>query len=156
MIQMPENVSPRDNVALRIDSLKVRLLKLEETVSFLRQLVPTNISALKENARDMMAVERGLQLGAESIIAIGSHILSAHYGTSAADYEDIMKQLTLRGVVSAKLRDRLTGLGGFRNLLVHGYTQLDPERVLDRLMKAPRDSDDFMREIRAWLDALPQ
>ncbi|MBI1818212.1 MAG: DUF86 domain-containing protein [Deltaproteobacteria bacterium] len=60
-----------------------------------------------------------LQLGAEIIFDIGNHILSAYFGTSAQDYEDILPQLATRGVIPEALHQRLKGLGGFRNILVH-------------------------------------
>ena len=142
-------------MVLRRETLQARLLKLEGIVSFLRELAAADRSALKNSLRDMWAAERALQLGAEAIFDVGNHILSAFYGTSASDYRDIMTQLALRGVVSAELRDRLEGLGGFRNILVHDYLELDPERVLDNAMRAPQDFGAYIDEIRSWLDSQP-
>ncbi|MFN8642539.1 MAG: HepT-like ribonuclease domain-containing protein [Candidatus Binatia bacterium] len=75
---------------------------------------------------------RGSQLGAEAVLDIGNHILSACFGVSArlVDHEDLVAQLFERcGVIDHALRERLRGLGGFRNILVHDYLRLDPERV---------------------------
>jgi len=66
------------------------------------------------------AAERGLQLGAETILDIGNHILSAHFGASAKDYESIVGLLAQNGVLEEALAARLQGLGGFRDTLVHG------------------------------------
>lgn len=102
----------------------------------------------------MWAVERGLQLGAEIILDVGNHILSAQYGVSPADYGDIVKQLAQQGILDQELKERLEGLAGFRNILVHDYIRLDPERVLGALAIAPRDFGDFAHAIRAWLGAV--
>jgi uncharacterized protein YutE (UPF0331/DUF86 family) len=142
-------------MVLRIESIQARLLKLDGIIPLLRELGSSDRSDLKESLRDMMAVERSLQLGAELVLDIGNHILSAQYGTHATDYQDIVKRLAQRRVISDSLRARLEGLGGFRNLLVHGYMALDPDRVLDVLLKAPRDFSDFMMEIRDWLEGRP-
>lgn len=99
--------------------------------------------------------ERGLQRGAEAVLDIGNHILSAHFGTSARDYEDIITRLGDVGVLPTDLRDRLRGLGGFRNILVHGYLSLDPARVRDFAEHAPGDFRAFSVAIRAWLATLP-
>ena len=48
---------------------------------------------------------RGLQLGAEILFDVGNHILSAHFGVSATDYEDIIVQLGSHGVIDASLRE---------------------------------------------------
>lgn len=138
-------------MVLKPEALRARILKLEEVVAGLVELADTTPGA---GVRDAWAVERGLQLAAEIAFDTGNHILSAHFGVSATDYEDILEQLARRTVISAELRERLRGLGGFRNLLVHHYLRLDPGRVRDRLRAAPDDFTDFAREIARWLDSL--
>jgi uncharacterized protein YutE (UPF0331/DUF86 family) len=72
----------------------------------------------------------------------------------ATSYKEIVILLGRRGVISDSLAARLEKIGGFRNVLVHGYMDLDPEMVLDNLYKAPGDFSDFMTEIRNWLEGL--
>jgi uncharacterized protein YutE (UPF0331/DUF86 family) len=100
------------------------------------------------------AIERGLHLGAEIVFDIGNHILSAHYGVSADDYEDILTKLATHGVIDPDLRERLRGLGGFRNVLVHDYLALDPERVGEAHRRAPERFSAFAAAVRAWLERL--
>ena len=64
----------------------------------------------------------------------------------------ILKGLAARGVVSPALGKRLQGLGGFRNVLVHGYLGIDPEKVYAALQRSARDFTDLQAEILAWLD----
>jgi len=136
-------------MVLRADAVRERLLKLEEVISTLEAIgQPTSAG----DPRDAWARERGLQLGAEIVLDVGNHILSAHFGVSAQDYEDIIAQLGARGVLEPELRARLKGLGGFRNILVHGYLRLDPARVEAYLQRAPTDFADFTRAIRGWLE----
>src|SRR2546427_12684636 len=116
-------------MVLRPEAVRERLLRLEEVISRLEELRRLDARALREGFRDAWARERGLQLGAEIILDVGNHILSAHFGVSAQDYEDIISQLGARGVLEPELRARLKGLGGFRNVLVHGYLRLGPARV---------------------------
>ena len=59
------------------------------------------------------------------------------------------------GVLPTDLRDRLRGLGGFRNILVHGYLSLAPARVRRFAEHAPADFRAFSVAIRAWLATLP-
>jgi uncharacterized protein YutE (UPF0331/DUF86 family) len=56
---------------------------------------------------------------------------------SVWDYEYVLTQLATCGVIDAALRERFRGLGGFRNLLVHGYLKLDANRVAQVLADAP-------------------
>ena len=142
-------------MVLRADALRARLLKLEEVISRLEEIARTGAAAGSATFRDAWAAERGLQLGAEIVLDVGNHVLSAHFGVSAQDHEDVIVQLERCGVISRALRERLKGLGGFRNILVHDYLRLDPDRVAAHLARAPRDFSEFAAAVRAWVDGLP-
>ncbi len=137
-------------MVLKPEAIRARLLKLEEVISRLEQLQTVDI---RRGFRDAWAVERGLQLAAEVVFDIGNHILSAHFGVSAQDYESILEQLSVQGVIPPDLRQQLKGLGGFRNILVHDYLRLDPDAVEQRLRQAPGDFSALAIAIRAWLDS---
>jgi uncharacterized protein YutE (UPF0331/DUF86 family) len=139
-------------VVLRPEAIRERLLHLEEVVSRLEELRRDDRAGHSPGFRDTWAVERGLHLAAETVFDIGNHILSAHFGVSAHDYEDILAKLGELGVVDSALRERLRGLGGFRNILVHGYLGIDPERVRDALRRGPADFNAFGVAIRRWLE----
>ena len=138
-------------VVLRPEAIRQRLLKLEQAISRLAEIGRTDRTVLRTNFRDTWAAERGLQVAAEIVLDTGNHILSAHYGENARDYEDVITQLAAHAVIDEPLHARLRGLGGFRNVLVHGYLELDPDRVADHLTKAPADFNEFLRAIRSWL-----
>jgi uncharacterized protein YutE (UPF0331/DUF86 family)/predicted nucleotidyltransferase len=140
------------DLVLRPDAIRERLLRLEEVISRLEELRRLDARALREGFRDAWAVERGLQLGAEIVFDIGNHILSAHFGVSAQDYEDIIAQLGAHNVIGAPLLEELKGLGGFRNILVHGYLRVDPDRVARSLQVSPTRFSEFARAVRAWLE----
>jgi uncharacterized protein YutE (UPF0331/DUF86 family) len=141
-------------VVLRVDAVEARLLRLEEILSELEELAKLPPETLRVSLQTSWAVERGLQVGAEIVFDISNHILSGHFGVSPEGYEDILGQLASRGVLSADLRSRLKGLGGFRNILVHDYLRIDPEQVAEALLRAPRDLGDFGREVRGWLEQM--
>ena len=57
-------------------------------------------------------------------------------------------------MISSGLHEQLQGLGGFRNLLVHEYLDLDPSQVLGHLRGAFRVFPRFAREILSWMEGL--
>jgi uncharacterized protein YutE (UPF0331/DUF86 family) len=138
-------------LVLRPEAIRERLLKLEEVISRLEDLARLDRQTLQRSFRDAWAAERGLQLAAEIVFDVGNHILSAGFGVSAQDYEDIIAQLGVHEVIDRGLRDRLKGLGGFRNILVHGYLRLDPDRVAEHLAAGPMRFSEFARAVRGWL-----
>lgn len=141
-------------MVLRPELVRERLVRLEEVVSRLEELSRLEPHRIRQDFRDAWAVERGLQLAAEIPFDTGNHILSAHFGRGAQDYEDIVLQLGEAGVLTPSTADRLKGLGGFRNLLVHGYSWLDPDPVLRYLQDAPARFSEFGRDVRQWLAGL--
>jgi uncharacterized protein YutE (UPF0331/DUF86 family) len=138
-------------VVLRLEALRERLAKLEEIVTRLGEIGRVSLEEFRNDYRHAWLAERGLQLGAQIILDVGNHILAGEYGESASDYQDILRRLGARGVLSVGLMERLSGLGGFRNILVHGYLQIDPRKVYDALARAPKDFTDFEAELDAWL-----
>jgi uncharacterized protein YutE (UPF0331/DUF86 family) len=137
-------------LVLRPEAVRERLLRLEEVLSNLEALRAEGLDP-RAGFRQAWLAERGLQLAAEIALDVGNHILSAHFGVAARDYEDVLTQLAERGVVDKELRERFRGLGGFRNLLVHGYLKLDADRVAEILADAPQRFSSFSRAIREWL-----
>jgi uncharacterized protein YutE (UPF0331/DUF86 family) len=148
----PASGPPGAAVVLRPDAIRARLLRLEEVLSRLEHLARMDNSSVRPDFREAWARERGLQLAAEIVFDVGNHILSAHFGIGAQDYEDIIARLGEVGVIERGLRERLKGLGGFQNILVHGYLDLDPERVAEGLRWAPADFTDFGLAVRRWLE----
>lgn len=140
-------------MVLKPEAVRGRLLKLEEVISRLEEIGPQSAERLRRSFRDAWTAERGLQLGAETILDIGNHILSAHFGASAEDHEAVIELLGQHGVLDEDLRRRLKGLGGFRNVLVHEYLRLDLELVAENLARAPGDYSDFAAAVRRWLEA---
>jgi uncharacterized protein YutE (UPF0331/DUF86 family) len=138
-------------VVLKPDAIRERLLRLEEVVSRLEELRRDDRDLFQRDFRNAWALERGLQLGAEIVFDVGNHVLSAHFGISAKDYEDIVAQLGDLGVIRPATREQMKGLGGFRNILVHGYLRIDAERVLAQLASAPARFSEFSRDVRDWL-----
>lgn len=139
-------------MVLRLDSVRARLAKLEEIITRLSELSAGGVG--ETDFRQNWAVERGLQLGSEVLLDLGHHILVAHFGIAPADYGDVLQQLARAGVISDTLRLRLKGLAGFRNLLVHDYLRLDPQRVAEVLAAAPSDFNAFALAVRRFLESL--
>jgi uncharacterized protein YutE (UPF0331/DUF86 family) len=68
--------------------------------------------------------------------------------------ESVRQRLLKLEETVSELQRRLKGLGGFRNVLVHGYLRIDPARVEAALQRAPADFRDFARSVRRWLASI--
>jgi uncharacterized protein YutE (UPF0331/DUF86 family) len=95
-----------------------------------------SLGRLEQKLQLQWAVERGLQLAAEALFDAGNHILAGAFQETVDEYREIPRQLAARGVLQAETAARLESLAGFRNVLVHDYTDVDLSRVhagLERL-----------------------
>lgn len=97
-------------------------------------------------------LERGLIAAATLILDIAEHILSGHFGVYADSYEESLAGLRQQQVISEPLYEAIKGLGGFRNVLVHLYQEIDPQQVLDSYHKALTVFPQFAAEILAWIE----
>jgi uncharacterized protein YutE (UPF0331/DUF86 family) len=127
------------------------LLKLQEIEALLERIRVRSRDDFDRDPLVSLAAERGLQIGAEAILDIGNHILAGHFQESPGENEEIVRRLVARGVISVETGARLAGLGGFRNVLVHGYTRIRPDLVWDALQRSREDFPAFLDDVVGWL-----
>ena len=80
-------------------------------------------------------VERYLQLAIECALSLGEQIISSYGFRLPSDYKDIIYVLSENKVIPKKFAEKIVGMTGFRNILVHGYTQIDRNLVYKHLHK---------------------
>ena len=139
-------------MTLRPEVVRERLRKLREIVSNLESLQRIPRQELVTSFRNYWVAERGLELAAESVFDIGNHVLAGRFNFSSPTYEEIPQKLFEKKVISEDLRDRLRGLGGFRNILVHGYLDVDHALLYGFLRDELGCFRTFADEIEEFLD----
>lgn len=93
------------------------------------------------------AVERELQIVIEACLDIGHHVISREGLRRPGDYRDVFAVLREAGVIQAELGRRLEEMVSFRNRLVHGYLDVEPERVYEMARKELADVEAFVASI---------
>lgn len=100
-------------------------------------------------------LEHTVQQAIQCAIDVGAHIVASQ-GLGAPDTNaEIMTVLGARGVIPAELASRLAQAAGQRNVIVHLYLEIDPEKVYDGVLGLQADLPEFARAIAAWLDRNP-
>ena len=138
-------------MVLSKEVIKERLKHLREILANLRELQRIPEAKFLSTYRNYWLAERGLQLAAETVFDIGNHILSGYFQVAPQDYESILDFLLERGVISQDLREKLKGLGGFRNILVHEYISIDRKKIFQELKTGLDDFNRFIEEILLWM-----
>lgn len=96
--------------------------------------------------------DRNLQVAAECVLDIGGHIIAEKGFSLPQDNEDVIHILRINKVISNKLAEKLKGLGGFRNILVHNYLGIDYNKVYQYLSSKLGLFEEFATEITTYLE----
>ncbi len=139
-------------MVFKANIVEERLAFLREILARLRALQGISKEDFLRDGEKQWSVERGLQLAAETLFDIGSHILAGKFQERVAGYDLILPALVRHGVVSDDLAYELERLGGFRNILVHEYLGVDLEKIYDRLHNGLDDFALFIQQVAAWLN----
>lgn len=96
-------------------------------------------------------VDRKLHLALETFLTLGEMIIG-EFGFQKPDaYADIPRILFENKVISLELKEKLTKLARFRNVLVHEYLYLDHQKVYEHLQNAPPIIKDFIEAIKKFV-----
>lgn len=137
-----------------IDAALVRrhLLALDAAVRQLRRHAGRPLEALTADLDVVWAVERGLQLCAQNVLDVATHLAVGH-GQDTPDYTAAIDALQRLGILPADFAARFRGIAGFRNVLVHGYLDVDLPRVHALLNEHLDDFAEFAAHVNAHLSA---
>jgi uncharacterized protein YutE (UPF0331/DUF86 family) len=94
--------------------------------------------------------ERHLQLAIQCAIDVAVHILAEDSTITPEDYGSAFVALAEMDVLNTDLADRLRLAAGLRNVLVHAYTDVDPERVWTHLSRL-EDLEAFAAAVERYL-----
>ncbi len=137
-------ISPDDQLVRR------HLAALDLALTQLRSHAGRPLAILTTSLDERWAVERGLLVCAQNCIDMATH-LAASAGHGLPDYASAIDALVPMGILDADFAARFRAVAGFRNVLVHGYLEVDLSRLHQLLNKRLDDFVEFAARIRAAL-----
>lgn len=137
----------------RIDSevVDARLHELSRRLQRVASKRPASLKLLAadEDLQDILA--RNLTLAIQAALDIAYHLCAANEVLPATS-GDAFVQLASRGLIERDLAERLVRAVGFRNVLVHEYTEVDWKIVMRVMRTDVRDLAAFGRVVVVLLD----
>jgi uncharacterized protein YutE (UPF0331/DUF86 family) len=115
---------------------------------YLERLAARSDSELRSDFAIMGGLQHYLLLAVETVLDLGSHVISSEGLEPPRSYADIFRVLRDEGLLSTELAERLMAMARFRNVLVHLYAEVDEERVLKILRASLGDLDSFVDTLR--------
>lgn len=116
----------------------------------LRERASEDLVALRHDEARLSGTKYRFVTALEAVLDVTHHLLASELWGPAESSADAVRLLARHGVIEADLAERLARATGFRNVLVHGYAEVDDDRVVAAL----DDLDDlemFTVQVRAWV-----
>jgi len=137
----------KKRVLSKIDELDSYLIELEE-------VRPADFKIYENSIEKKRACERLLQISIETVIDICNIIVSGLKLGLPADEEEILRKLENKKVISMGMKDILSNMKGFRNILVHKYGIVNDELVFEMLSEKLGDFGKFKEKILTFLNKI--
>lgn len=129
--------------------LAKKLAFVETCLSELRALARPEI--IEVDVKERRFVEHTLQICLQAIQDAASHIVSDERLGEPRTNAELFSLLAGAGYINDVLAAKLRAAVGFRNVLVHGYTAVDPRIVRDVVENHLEEMAEFVTAIRARL-----
>ena len=133
-------------MSLNFDAVEARFREINEALSDLGELLDQSFEDLSLHERMSMRY-LVIQL-VEAAASVSVHLLSRLYDERAESYAGCFRRLGERKVISKGLAERLASAARLRNLLVHGYWEIDDGRIYSSVKEGVEDFELFKKEVR--------
>ena len=130
-------------------SIDRKISTLKERIRRLRELEKT-ISSFDQYQRSLNTkdiAERNIQVAIETCLDISKVIISENDLPEPEDNKRVFKVLAEAGILDEACLHFLIPMAGTRNILVHGYDQVDDAIIYGALKKRLDDFDLFLKNI---------
>lgn len=131
------------------DLVEKKLSQIVTYVTELRRLARPD--AMRHDVREERFVEHTLQLAAQAAIDVASHIVSDESLGEPQANRELFDLLARGGWLDPVLARRLSQMAGFRNVLVHGYGEVDLAVVEDVVRNRLDDLLHFVQAVQRRL-----
>jgi uncharacterized protein YutE (UPF0331/DUF86 family) len=128
------------------DLIEKKLAQIVTYVSELRRMARPE--AIRHDVREERFVEHTLQLAAQAALDVASHIVSDESLGEPQANRELFDLLARGGWVDPVLAQRLSRMAGFRNILVHGYGDVDLAVVEDVVRNRLDDLLQFVEAVQ--------
>jgi uncharacterized protein YutE (UPF0331/DUF86 family) len=114
-------------------AVEARLARLDRELAMIEQVRNAGRDRFLTNDGLQHQAERALQLAIQICIDVGAHLVAARGLRAPDEYRDVFERLSREDTLDAALAERLKDAVGQRNLLVHGYVDLDAALIWEKL-----------------------
>ncbi len=128
-----------------------KIAVLERALGYLRSRADVTPEQIEGNYELRSALERNFQVAIEAALDIGEMIIAEEGLPRPEEYRGVFLELGRAGILPRDFAERIAPMAGFRNVLVHQYDVVEPERLCEFLRDRLADLEDFLKCVRAYM-----
>ena len=136
----------RDNM-IRLSLVYDRVAVIDKSLNRLEQFRENTMDEFILNSDNYAIAERHLRISLEAVFDLGRHLLVKTGLGKPNDYRDILILLGRNNIIPYDFLERIKGMAGYRNRLVHMYNEIGPEELYNIITTRLGD----IRELTAFL-----
>lgn len=133
------------------DIVLKRISRLNEYLDFLKDIQKYSMDEYLNNPMIYGSAERFLHLLIECIIDISSHIIADMRYRKPTSNREIFEILYENKIINDSLKEKLSNMAGFRNILVHDYIKLNKKIVYEIIQNNLKDMENFINIIAEYI-----
>jgi len=141
---------------LRATIVTDRAMWVRRMLEGLRSLPGKGEESFLSDARTVAAAESYLRRGLEALLGLGRHIVAKGFGRAVVEYKDIPITLHEIGILAEREAGLLRDMAGYRNRLVHFYSEVTPQEIFHIRSSRLTDIEDVLSALLRWLQAHPE
>lgn len=134
-----------------MDVVSSKLRELADRIARIRQICPADAATLAADRDALELVSFNLMLAVQACLDIASHVIADQQWEPAASLADSFRRLADHGVLSETTAAALGKAAGLRNVVAHGYSEVEPALIHEAARDGLGDLERFAREVSAWL-----
>lgn len=136
---------------LDLEALTKRLRMMRRLLDQLAKIAPSDPELLGAEFGEQLQVERILSALVDLAVAINTHVVVVRLGEAPHDMTVSFRQAALAGLIDDTLAAALAPSVGLRNILVHGYLDLDMTRMAAAVPPAMRRYAAYIEQTARWV-----
>lgn len=130
--------------------LTAKLHDLVERIDRVRAHRPATAASLAADQDLLDLVSFNLMLAVQLCLDVASHLIGDEGWAPAVTAADAFRRLFEHGVISPSTAEVLGKAVGLRNVVAHGYADVDPEQIFRAAEQDLGDLEQFSREVSTW------
>ena len=130
--------------------IEQHIQNMEEALEQLNKYRNISLEEFQKDLSLIWIVEKGLEILIQNLLDLGAHLLASEIKNDWEDYVEVIIKLGKHGVIPKEFSDRIKGMAGLRNILIHEYLKVDRNKLFDYLKYQLEDFVQFIKYVREY------